>query len=40
VTLRKGGAMVLLVKTTDITREGELIAAASSTIIVLDREAQ
>jgi acyl dehydratase len=39
VTIRKNGAMVLFVKTTDITRDGELIAAASSTIIVLDREA-
>jgi acyl-CoA thioesterase FadM len=39
VKVRSGGAMVLLVKTTDITRDGELVAEASSTIIVLDREA-
>ena len=38
VTVRKGGAMVLLVKTTDVTRDGEPVAAASSTIIVIDRE--
>ena len=39
VTIRKNGAMVLFVKTTDITRDGELVAEASSTIVVLDREA-
>ena len=39
VTVRNGGAMVLLVKTTDITRDGELVAEASSTIIVRDPEA-
>jgi acyl dehydratase len=39
VTIRKNGAMVLFVKTTDVTRDGELVAEASSTIIVLDREA-
>lgn len=31
--------MVLLVKTTDITRDGEPVAEASSTIIVRDPEA-
>lgn len=39
VTVRSGGAMVLLVKTTDITRDGEPVAEASSTIIVRDPEA-
>ncbi|HET9975670.1 MAG TPA: MaoC family dehydratase N-terminal domain-containing protein [Streptosporangiaceae bacterium] len=40
VTVRSGGAMVLLVKTTDITRDGEPVAEASSTIIVRDPEAK
>jgi acyl dehydratase len=40
VTVRNGGTMVLLVKTTDITRDGDLVAEASSTIIVRDPEAR
>lgn len=38
VSSKKGGAMEFLVKRTDITRDGELVAEATSTIIVRNPE--